>query len=50
MVIHQVKLATTLSETEARSVMEERAARTREVSGLLQTHYQGVRRRTLHSG
>jgi len=39
MVIHQVKLASTLSDAEARAVMEGRAARSREVPGLLQTYY-----------
>lgn len=39
MVIQNVKLASTLSDAEARAVMERRAARSREVPGLLQTYY-----------
>jgi hypothetical protein len=39
MVIQHVKLVSTLSDAEAHAVMEGRAARTREVPGLLQTYY-----------
>jgi hypothetical protein len=42
MVIHQVKLASTLSDEEVRAVMRNRATRLRGTPGLLQTYYEVI--------